>query len=98
LKKLFLILILLLAFNGGAHAAVNINTGSQAELETLPGIGPAKAKAIVEYRKKNGSFKSPDELEKVKGIGPGIMKKVRKDITVGGGAAAVKKDSKSTAR
>ena len=89
---------MLLAFNGGAYAIVNINTATQADLETLNGIGPAKAKAIVEYRKKNGAFKSPDELEKVKGIGPAILKKVRKDITVGGGAAAVKKDSKSTAR
>ena len=84
---------MLLAFTGGAFAAVNINTANQADLETLQGIGPAKAKAIVEYRKKNGSFKSPDELEKVKGIGPAIMKKVRKDITVGGTTA--RKDSKS---
>ena len=84
---------MLLTFTGGAFAAVNINTANQADLETLQGIGPAKAKAIVEYRKKNGSFKSPDELEKVKGIGPAIMKKVRKDITVGGTTA--RKDSKS---
>jgi competence protein ComEA len=83
---------MLLAFTGGAYAAVNVNTASQAELETLQGIGPAKAKAIVEYRKKNGSFKSPDDLEKVKGIGPAIMKKVRKDITAGGTTA--RKDSK----
>ena len=94
MKRLFLILIMLLAFNGGAYAIVNINTATQADLETLNGIGPAKAKAIVEYRKKNGAFKSPDELEKVKGIGPAIMKKVRKDITVGGPTA--RKDSKST--
>jgi competence protein ComEA len=98
LKRLFLILILLLAFNGGAYAAVNINSASQSELETLQGIGPAKAKAIVEYRKKNGTFKSPDELEKVKGIGPAIMKKVRKDITVGGGTSAARKENKSTAK
>jgi competence protein ComEA len=84
---------MLLAFTGGAFAAVNINTANQADLETLQGIGPAKAKAIVEYRKKNGSFKLPDDLEKVKGIGPAIMKKVRKDITVGGTTA--RKDSKS---
>jgi len=38
-------------------AAVNVNTASSAELEALPGIGPAKAKAIVEYRQKNGAFK-----------------------------------------
>ncbi|HTJ53790.1 MAG TPA: helix-hairpin-helix domain-containing protein [Nitrosospira sp.] len=84
---------MLLAFTGGAFAAVNINTANQADLETLQGIGPAKAKAIVEYRKKNGSFKLPDDLEKVKGIGPAIMKKVRKDITVGGTTA--REDSKS---
>ena len=88
---------MLLAFNGGAYAVVNINTATQAELETLQGVGPAKAKAIVEYRKKNGPFKSPDDLEKVNGIGPAIMKKVRKDITVGG-ATPAKKDSKSATR
>lgn len=95
MKRLFLILIMLLAFNGGAYAIVNINTATQADLETLNGIGPAKAKAIVEYRKKNGAFKSPDELEKVKGIGPAILKKVRKDITIGDG---VRKDSKPAAK
>ncbi|MDE2366797.1 MAG: helix-hairpin-helix domain-containing protein [Betaproteobacteria bacterium] len=97
MKRVFLILIMLLAFCSGAYAAVNINTATQAELESLQGIGPAKAKAIVEYRKKNGSFKSPDDLEKVKGIGPAIMKKVRKDITVGG-ATTIKKDSKPATR
>lgn len=88
---------MLLAFSGGAYAVVNINTASQAELETLQGIGPAKAKAIVEYRKKNGPFKSPDDLEKVNGIGPGIMKRVRKDIAVGG-ITAVKKENKPAAK
>ena len=44
-------------------AAVNINTASSAELEALPGIGPAKAKSIVEYRQKNGAFKSVEELK-----------------------------------
>ena len=47
-------------------AAVNINTASSAELEALPGIGPAKAKSIVEYRQKNGAFKSVEELNKLK--------------------------------
>ena len=47
-------------------AAVNVNTASSAELEALPGIGPAKAKAIVEYRQKNGAFKSVEELNKLK--------------------------------
>ncbi|MEK7772314.1 MAG: helix-hairpin-helix domain-containing protein, partial [Pseudomonadota bacterium] len=47
-------MILLFAFTGTVYAAVNINTASQTELESLQGIGPAKAKAIIEYREKNG--------------------------------------------
>jgi competence protein ComEA len=92
-----LLFIILLAFFGSALAAVNINTATQAELETLQGIGPVKAKAIVEHRKKNGPFKSSDDLEKVSGVGPATMKRVRKDITVGGGATAVK-ENKSSAK
>ena len=90
MKKLFLILVMAFAFSGATYAAVNINTATQAELQTLQGIGPAKAKAIVDYRKKNGPFKLPNDLEKVNGIGPGIMKRLRKDVTVGSGAAVKK--------
>ena len=93
-----LFFVILLAFFGSALAAVNINTASQAELETLQGIGPVKAKAIMEYRKKNGTFRSTDDLEKVSGIGPATMKRVRKDITVGGGAPTAKKESKTVIR
>ena len=60
----------------------NINTASQAELEALQGIGPAKAKAIIEYREKVGAFTSIDDLEKVSGIGPGLIKQLRDAITV----------------
>ncbi|MDN5935844.1 MAG: helix-hairpin-helix domain-containing protein, partial [Nitrosospira sp.] len=91
MKKPFLIMVTLFAFSGAACAAVNINSATQAELETLHGIGPAKAKAIIDYRKKNGLFKLTDDLEKVNGIGPGIIKRVRKDITVGG-TTTVKKE------
>ena len=58
-------------------AAVNVNTASSAELEALPGIGPAKAKAIVEYRQKNGAFKSVEELKNVKGIGDAVLNKLK---------------------
>ncbi|SCX62677.1 helix-hairpin-helix domain-containing protein [Nitrosospira sp. Nsp1] len=95
MKKLLIIIVTLFAFTGAAYAAVNINTATQAELETLQGIGPAKAKAIIDHRKKNGSFKSADGLEKVKGIGPATLKRLRKDITVGG-ATTVKKENKPT--
>jgi competence protein ComEA len=56
---------------GSAFAAdkININTATVEQLETLNGIGPATAKAIVEYREANGQFKSVYELTNVKGIG-----------------------------
>ena len=107
MKKLLLIVITLFAFAGLANAAVNINTATQEQLETLKGVGPAKAKEIIEYRKKNGPFKSVDDLDKVKGIGQGILKKIHNDITVSGAttvkeekstAKDMKKDDKSTAK
>lgn len=62
---------------------ININTASQAELESLPGIGPTTAQKIIEYREQNGDFLSIEELMNVSGIGPGIFDRVRDLITVG---------------
>ena len=72
-----------------ASAAVNINTATKDELIALQGIGPAKAQAIVDYRKQNGPFKSVDDLRNVKGIGAKRLEKLRADITVGGAPAKV---------
>ena len=69
-----------------SFAAVNINTASSAELEALPGIGPAKAKSIVEYRQKNGAFKSVEELKNVKGIGDAVLNKLKAEATVSSAA------------
>ncbi len=81
--KTFLIFVLCwLGLCYSAQAAVNINTANQTELESLPGIGPVKAKAILEYRKKNGGFKSVDELTRVDGIGPVTLKNARNDIVL----------------
>lgn len=63
---------------------VNINTASKEQLKALKGIGDTRAQDIIDYRKKNGDFKSVDELEKVKGIGPGSMKQIRANIAVSG--------------
>ena len=63
-------------------AAVNINTATVDELKSLPGVGPAKAAAIVEYRSRNGNFKSVEELKQVKGIGDGIFNKLKDEATV----------------
>ena len=49
---------------------VHINTADETELERLPGVGPSLAQQIIEYRTKNGPFKSMADLDKVSGIGP----------------------------
>lgn len=62
--------------------AVNLNSASSEELQTLPGIGPKTAAAILSYREKIGPFRSVDELTKVKGIGPKKLETVRTLVTV----------------
>lgn len=64
-------------------AAVNINTATQSELETVRGLGPAKAKAIISYREANGGFKTLDELDKVKGFGKASIEKLQGELSVG---------------
>ena len=73
---------------GLVFAQVNINTASVDELDGLKGIGPTKAKAIVDYRKKNGPFKAVDDLQNVPGIWPSILKNMRKDVMVSGASRA----------
>lgn len=85
--KLFFAALLSLLFSVAALAAVNANTASQQELESLNGIGPVKAKAIIDYRTKNGPFKSYADLENVPGIGAKTLEKLKADLQVGGGAA-----------
>ena len=61
---------------------ININSASAAELDTLPGIGPAKAQAIVDYREANGPFGSVDDLDDVPGIGPATIDGLRDRVKV----------------
>ena len=61
---------------------ININRATVAELDTLPGIGPATAQRIVDYRTKNGPFKKIDDLKNVIGIGPATFDKLKDLITV----------------
>lgn len=95
MRKLLLVLALWFAFAGAAFAAVNINSATKEELGTLKGISDKKAQAIIDYRKKNGDFKSIDDLEKVDGIGPGTMKQLRSQIAVTG-KTTIDKPEKAT--
>ena len=70
-----------------ARAPLDLNRATAEELETLPGIGAAKAAAILEARDAQGGFSSLDELEAVRGIGPALMAKLRPLVVVGAGAA-----------
>jgi comEA protein len=65
-----------------AAARVNLNTASATELARLPGIGPAKAEAIVEFRAKE-PFGKTEDLRKVKGIGDKLFQSLKDQITVG---------------
>jgi len=81
----------LLAFAGLAAAVVDLNSATVAELDAVKGIGPAKAKAIIDYREKNGPFKSVDDLKSVKGFGAKSIEKLRPELTVGGAPAPAPK-------
>lgn len=84
MKKLLLAWVIWFAISGVAIAAVNINTATKEELTSLKGIGEKRAQDIIDYRTKNGPFKSVDDLEKVPGIGPGTMKQIRSELTTTG--------------
>jgi competence ComEA-like helix-hairpin-helix protein len=72
-RLLFVFLVLL----GTALGAVNVNTATSTELQSLPGIGPAKATAIMDYRAQNGLFTNVEQLDNVPGIGPATMANIR---------------------
>ena len=71
----------------GSHLApgqtVDINTASAEELDKLPGIGPSKAQAIVDYRNEHGDFKSVEDIKNVHGIKESTFSKIKDYITVG---------------
>jgi len=73
---------MLFFFAASAIAGVNINTADLKTLESLPGIGAAKAQAIIDYRTEHGNFKSIDELTNVKGIGDKVLEQIKELIEV----------------
>jgi len=65
-----------------AGAKVDLNSADEAELMAVKGIGKTKAKAIIEYRQKNGPFKSVDDLTKIKGIKEKSLEKFKNQLTI----------------
>lgn len=66
----------------GSGGLININTADQAALESLPGIGPALAQRIIQYREKNGPYKVPEDIKNVSGIGEKRFENLKDLITV----------------
>ena len=67
---------------GGAPPPVNLNTASVSELDRLPGIGPARAAAILQEREERGPFASVEELSRVPGLGPAAIARLRDRASV----------------
>ena len=61
---------------------ININVATQEELEVLPGIGPSRAREIINYREENGDFQQIEEIQNVPGIGAGIFDQLKDFITI----------------
>ena len=91
MKRFLSLIVLTLASINLAFGAVNINTATTADLDGVKGIGPSKAQAIVDYRTKNGPFKSLDDLKNVKGFGDKSIAKLKGELSVTGGSEPAKK-------
>ena len=80
MKKILTLCFIMLMWTSIAIAGVNINNASTSTLESVKGIGPAKAAAIVKDREENGKFKNKQDLMRVKGIGSKLLEKIMDDI------------------
>ena len=65
-----------------AEGRISINTADEKALDSLPGIGPAMAKRIIEYRQQQGAFTQLEDLKKVRGLGPAKYEKLKDKITL----------------
>ena len=86
MRRTLIAVLMMLTFGAALAAAqetpLNLNTATTAQLEALPGIGPATAQRIVEYRQKSGGFKKVEELMNIRGIGEASFLKLKSLVTV----------------
>jgi competence protein ComEA len=83
MKKWLVGLLAGLLMCASTWAAVDLNRATRSELEAVKGIGPAKARAIVEYRRKHGPFRNVEALADVKGFGKASVARLKGVLTVG---------------
>jgi competence protein ComEA len=90
----------LFILTGHAHAKVEVNSADQTALESVRGLGPSKAKAILQERQKNGPFKSPTDLHsRVKGIGEKTVERLMQNgLTINSKGMATKTSEPSSKR
>ena len=86
--RFFSIVIAAFLWSWAALANVDVNAATETELTSLPGIGPAKAAAIVQHRTAHGPFKSLSDLDAVSGIGPATLANITPLVTFSGSAPA----------
>ena len=67
---------------GSKDGQININTADEKALDELPGIGPAMARRIVEYRESEGQFQSIEDIKKIKGIGEAKFNKMKEKLCI----------------
>ena len=84
MRRLLWAFLASLALWGHAWAVVDINSANEAQLRTVKGIGPVKARAILSYRAKNGPFRSVTDLRRVKGFGAKTIARIGPSITLSG--------------
>ena len=68
--------------NSKQNSIISINTATKEQLQTLPGVGEAKAQSIIEYRNKNGLFAKIEDIKNVSGIGEALFEKIKNNITL----------------
>lgn len=97
MTRTFLLLTgLILSFQ--CLAAVDLNSANQAQLEGINGIGPAKARAIIDWRSRHGAFRSVDDLDQVPGFGRAMVERIKPSLAVGGVKPAARPAVEKAAR
>lgn len=96
MKRLLGGLLLVVSLCSNSWALVDLNTADEAQLRHVKGIGEVRARAIIAWRTKNGSFRSINDLRRVKGFGDKTLTKVAPMLSISGRPASAGGNTKTT--